>query len=80
MNQTQNLTKSAKEILKELKKANGPTKAEYLATKLGKGVRSIRYGLKILMKANLVESHPDLHDLRSFYYYPMKKSQKYSTI
>ena len=62
------LTKVAKMVLKGLETENKPVKPEELVQKLGINLRSVRYGLKLLLDANLIVRSPDLIDLRSFYY------------
>ncbi|MHA1992103.1 MAG: hypothetical protein ACW981_14205 [Candidatus Hodarchaeales archaeon] len=62
------LTKVAKMVLKGLEGEEKPIKPEELVQKLGINLRSVRYGLKLLLDANLIVRQPDLIDLRSFYY------------
>ena len=68
------LTKTDEMILYELQKRNEPVKAEFLAQKLRREVRSIRYHLKKLIEAELVTKEPDLFDLRGNYYQTTNKS------
>ncbi|OLS21833.1 MAG: hypothetical protein HeimC3_33550 [Candidatus Heimdallarchaeota archaeon LC_3] len=65
-------SKIAYTVLEHLIKKSKPKKPEELVQELGLNLRSIRYGLKILIEANLVEKYPDFGDLRSFYYFPSK--------
>ncbi len=60
-------------VLEHLIKNEKPKKPEELVQELGLNLRSIRYGLKILIEAKLVNKYPDFGDLRSFYYYPSEK-------
>lgn len=62
------LTKIAQKVFEGLEQEEKPVKPEELVTKLGMNLRSVRYGLKILLDANLIDRYPDLVDLRSFYY------------
>lgn len=62
------LTRVAKMVLNGLEKENKPIKPEELVQKLGINLRSVRYGLKLLLDADLIIRSPDLIDLRSFYY------------
>ena len=66
--QSPKLTKIAQKVLEGLGQEQKPVKPEELVTKLGMNLRSVRYGLKILLDANLIDRYPDLVDLRSFYY------------
>lgn len=66
------LTKIARRVLTGLQGENKPMKPEELTDKLGMNLRSVRYGLKLLLEAELVDRYPDLIDLRSFYYAPHK--------
>ena len=63
-------SKIAYMVLEYLMNHSKPKKPEELVRELGLNLRSIRYGLKILIEANLVDKYPDFGDLRSFYYYP----------
>ncbi|OLS28046.1 MAG: hypothetical protein HeimC3_00050 [Candidatus Heimdallarchaeota archaeon LC_3] len=53
------------EILKESRE---PLKSEEIAIKTGLSLRSVRYGMKLLMESEKITKYPDLRDLRSFYY------------
>ncbi|OLS16998.1 MAG: hypothetical protein HeimC3_50300 [Candidatus Heimdallarchaeota archaeon LC_3] len=53
------------EILKE---SLEPLKSEDIVIKTGLSLRSVRYGMKLLMKSEKITKYPDLRDLRSFYY------------
>lgn len=59
-------------VLETLEKNIEPMKPEDLVSELGLNLRSIRYGLKVLILENLIAKYPDLGDLRSYYYYPIK--------
>lgn len=67
-------SKIAFAVLETLEKSIEPMKPEELVSELGLNLRSVRYGLKVLIEENLVDKYPDLGDLRSFYYYPKKLS------
>lgn len=67
-----NITKLSQKVLTGLKKENKPMKPEELMVILGINLRSVRYSLKLLLEADLVDKYPDLNDLRSFYYAPRK--------
>ena len=68
MNTNKNLTLVAKIVLKGLKNENRPVKPDELGKKLGLKLRSVRYGLKLLLNEKIVIRQPDLIDLRSYYY------------
>ena len=53
------------EILKE---SLEPLKSEDIVIKTGLSLRSVRYGMKLLMESEKITKYPDLRDLRSFYY------------
>ncbi|OLS17000.1 MAG: hypothetical protein HeimC3_00070 [Candidatus Heimdallarchaeota archaeon LC_3] len=53
------------EILKESRE---PLKSEEIVIKTGLSLRSVRYGMKLLMESEKITKYPDLRDLRSFYY------------
>jgi DNA-binding transcriptional regulator GbsR (MarR family) len=52
---------------------NKPVKTEEIVNELGMSVRSVRYGLKLLIKAKKITKIPDFGDLRSFYYVTIVK-------
>jgi predicted transcriptional regulator len=60
-------------VLETLENNINPMKPEELVSELGLNLRSIRYGLKVLIEENLIDKYPDLGDLRSFYYYPVNQ-------
>lgn len=72
------LTKIARRVLTGLQGENKPMKPEELTNKLGMNLRSVRYGLKLLLEAELVDRYPDLIDLRSYYYAPHKNTGQIS--
>jgi predicted transcriptional regulator len=43
-------------------------KAEEIVNELNLSVRTVRYGLKLLIEAKKITKIPDFGDLRSFYY------------
>ena len=66
------LTRVAQIILQTFEKEdNRAMKPEELVEIIGMKIRSVRYGLKLLLEQNLVAKYPDLRDLRSFYYTPI---------
>ena len=68
MYKQKNLTQVAEIVLKGLENIDKPVKPEELGRNIGLKLRSIRYGLKMLLEANSVVRQPDLIDLRSYYY------------
>jgi predicted transcriptional regulator len=61
-------------VLETLENNTNPMKPEEIVSELGLNLRSIRYGLKVLIEENLINKYPDLGDLRSFYYYPVTRA------
>ena len=55
-------------ILEYLEMSSKPLKMGELMKKTGLSLRSIRYGLRILLNSNKVTKLADLQDLRSSYY------------
>ncbi|OLS19826.1 MAG: hypothetical protein HeimC3_43550 [Candidatus Heimdallarchaeota archaeon LC_3] len=51
-----------------LKESLKPLKSEEIVVKTGLSLRSVRYGMKLLMDSEKITKYPDLRDLRSFYY------------
>jgi transcription initiation factor IIE alpha subunit len=68
MKTDKNLTLVAKIVLKGLENEDKPVKPEDLVKKLGIKLRSVRYGLKLLLNEKIIIRQPDLIDLRSYYY------------
>jgi len=62
------LTKIALKVLRGLENENHALKPEELVEKLNLNLRSVRYGLKLLLDADIIVKQPDLGDLRSNYY------------
>ena len=62
------LTQLEQLILEAIKKISRPVKQTELSNYLGINIRSIRYGLANLVKADIISTKPDLADLRSLYY------------
>jgi DNA-binding IclR family transcriptional regulator len=71
-NQNIQLTRVAQIILKAFEEENRPMKPEELVEKIGMKIRSVRYGLKLLLQYGLVMKYPDLTDLRTYYFQPVK--------
>jgi DNA-binding MarR family transcriptional regulator len=63
-----NLTQLEQLIIEAIVDLSRPVKQKELSNYIGISIRSTRYGLSNLIKANIVNSNPDLTDLRSFYY------------
>ncbi|MHA1989756.1 MAG: hypothetical protein ACW981_10060 [Candidatus Hodarchaeales archaeon] len=76
MNTNNNLTLVAKIVLEGLENEDKPVKPDDLVKKLGIKLRSVRYGLKLLLNKNIIIRQPDLIDLRSYYYSTKKLSMK----
>jgi DNA-binding MarR family transcriptional regulator len=66
--ENKNLTRLEQLILDAIKEISKPVKQKELANYLGITERSTRYGLKNLIKADIISTKPDLTDLRSLYY------------
>jgi hypothetical protein len=62
------LSKVALLVLDKLETINKPIKVDELVKKSGLSIRTIRYGLKLLLKSKKITKIPDLSDLRSYYY------------
>ena len=55
-------------ILEAIRKISKPVKQKELSNYLGISIRSLRYGLTSLVKADIIHTKPDYADLRSLYY------------
>ena len=65
----ENLQIRAHEIIRIMKtKKDGKIKPPELKGRLGCSMRMTRYTLKMMTKADWIEKHIDLNDLRSFWY------------
>ena len=78
VNTDKNLTLVAKIVLEGLENEKKPVKPEDLVKKLGIKLRSVRYGLKLLLNENIIIRQPDLVDLRSYYYSTKNSSMQNS--
>lgn len=76
MNTNKKLTQVAEMVLKGLENEDKPVKPDDLVKKLGLKLRSVRYGLKLLLNENIIIRQPDLIDLRSYYYSTKNLSMK----
>lgn len=75
VNNNPKITRLGKIVLNEIVQKNGPVKQQDIMSSLGITLRSVRYALKLLQDAELVEKQPDLQDLRSSYYIPTQTAQ-----
>ncbi|MFW9929520.1 MAG: winged helix-turn-helix domain-containing protein [Candidatus Thorarchaeota archaeon] len=62
------MTKMARRIYDGFLKEDIPLSAESLSEKLGLPIRSIRYGINLLVKAGLVRKYQNLQDMRTTLY------------
>ena len=61
-------SKIANKIFRELEKENKPLKIEDIMEGVGLSIRTVRYGLKVLLEANKITKIPNFQDLRSCFY------------
>ena len=62
------LTQLERSILEAIRTISKPVKQKEISNYLGINIRSTRYGLTNLIKADIISTTPDLTDLRSLYY------------
>ena len=62
------LTRLEQLILEAIRKLSIPVKQKEISNYLGISIRTTRYGLANLIKADMISTKPDLADLRSLYY------------
>ena len=62
------LTKMAKKVLKGFNEINQPISADALSKKLNLPIRSVRYGINLLIKQGLVRKYQNLQDMRTTLY------------
>ncbi len=63
-----NMKRIPERALEIIKRSDEPIKTFQLAEILGVDVRSVRYALKVLVDAELINKYFDLKDVRTHYY------------
>ena len=77
----QKLTKMARKIYEDgFLNENRPVSAETMADRLDLPIRSIRYGINLLVKANLIRKYQNLQDMRTTLYGIPKMESRQSPI
>ena len=69
-------SKVAHKVFKFIEEKNKPMKPEQIVSEMNMNLRSVRYGLKLLLEAGLITKYPDLEDLRSYFYFKKEKAKK----